>query len=74
MSFDSRELRGRIIARYGSQENFAKAIGKTPTTVSRKMSGDVGFSREEIVQWSELLEIDESDYARYFFAQRVKRI
>ena len=67
--FDYSKLRGRIVEKYGSQLNFAKALGKAEQTVSAKLNNTVGLTRQDIITWSELLEISECDYGAYFFCK-----
>lgn len=61
-------LRGRIISLYGSQDNFAKEIGISNTSVSKKLSGLSSFSTRDIIKWSQLLNIPASDIGLYFFS------
>ena len=39
MAFNYSKLRGRIIEKYGSQSDFAKAFGCSDRTLSLKMNG-----------------------------------
>ena len=68
MAFEYNKLRGRIIEKYGTQGKFAEALGVTETTISRKMNMASGFSKEDIVKWSELLNISTDEIGIYFFA------
>lgn len=61
------KLRGKIIELFESQENFAKELGISKTSVSKKMNGKSGFSQKDIIKWAKLLEIDSKDYGTYFF-------
>lgn len=63
------KLRGRIIEKYGSYSAFADAIGEHRTVVSRKLNGDVGITKQDIIDWSQALGIELSEYGIYFFAQ-----
>ena len=65
--FQYNQLRGRIIAKYGSQNRFAEVLGLSKNSVSKKMSGTSGFSQKDIETWAELLDIDPADYGEYFF-------
>ena len=67
MSYTYDKLRGKIIEKYGSQEKFAEVIGISSNSMSKKMNGKTGFSQKDIVKWSSLLGIDESEFAVYFF-------
>lgn len=65
------KLKGRIVEKFGSQTKFAAALGITKNTVSRKMQDKVEFSKDDMVRWAELLEIDSSEFWDYFFADRL---
>lgn len=68
MSYNYKKLRGRIIEKYGTQENFSKEIGISPNSLSLKMTGKTGFSRDDIIKWCELLDISNDEIGAYFFA------
>lgn len=68
MPYTYDKLRGRIIEKYGSQAKFSEALGTSNITVSRKMSGNVGFSQKDMKKWGRLLDIDVSEFGEYFFA------
>lgn len=68
MPYSYDKLRGRIIEKYGSQENYAKKLGLSVNSVSKKMNGKSGFSQKDMIRWAELLDIDTDDYGSYFFA------
>lgn len=61
------KLRGRIIELFGSQEKFAKELGISRVSVSKKMNGKSGFSQKDIIKWAKLLKIDSKNYDTYFF-------
>lgn len=68
MPYTYDKLRGRIIEKYGSQAKFSEVLGTSNITVSRKMSGNVGFSQKDMKKWGRLLDIDVSEFGEYFFA------
>ena len=68
MPFEYRKLRGRIIEKYGSQDKFAEAIGTTSVTVSKKMTGKVQFSQDDMILWCEALDIPLTEAGPYFFS------
>ena len=68
MPYTYDKLRGRIIEKYSSQAKFSEALGTSNITVSRKMSGNVGFSQKDMKKWGRLLDIDVSEFGEYFFA------
>ena len=65
------KLKGRIIEKFGSQVEFAKALGVTETTVSRKMQNKSEFDKDDMEKWSALLDIEKSQFYDYFFADRI---
>jgi hypothetical protein len=73
MAFDYRKLRGRIVEIYGTQAEFAKAIGISNRTVSLKMNNKVRISQDEVVNWSKKLNIDSKEITDYFFTQKVSK-
>lgn len=69
-----RKLRGRIIEKYGTYGKFAEALGKTKQAVSRKLTGGVEFTREDIIKWCELLDIEIADIGLFFYAQELNEV
>ena len=61
------KLRGRIIEKFGSQEKFAEKIGISKNSLSLKMTGKTGISQLDIERWSELLDIDKTEFSDYYF-------
>jgi transcriptional regulator with XRE-family HTH domain len=70
---ENAKLRGRIIEKYGTQSRFAEKIGKTEQTVTAKLNGNSGFSQDDIVEWSNALEIDADSVGKYFFAHLLSK-
>lgn len=68
MAFNYNKLRGRIIEICGSQSEFAKLIGVSEQTITAKLNGRSSFSQEDILKWSEVLKIDQTEIGIYFFA------
>lgn len=66
---DQKKLRGRIIEKYETQEEFAKALGVTPGTLSQKLKEKRDLKREEIAKWCKLLEIPFDEMQSYFFKE-----
>ena len=67
MQFKYDKLKGRIKEKYGTQENFAKAIGKTLTTTSFKINGKRLWNQDEIINAIVLLDLSKDDSVEYFF-------
>lgn len=62
------KLKGRIVEKYGTQNDFAKVVGISNVAMSKKLNGKIGLSQRDIIEWSDLLSIEKKDYADYFFA------
>lgn len=60
------KLRGRIVEKYGNVKRFSEVLGKTQQITNLKVQGKVGFSRDDIIAWSNLLEIPKAEYYEYF--------
>ena len=71
MAFNYSKLRGRIIEKYGSQTDFAKAFGCSDRTLSLKMTGKRPWKQIEILKAIKLLDLSEDDIQDYFFALEV---
>ena len=72
MAFNYQKLLGRITEKMGSQAEFARRMELCERTISLKLNGKVPFKQNEIVKASNLLEIDNSDIAAYFFTVYVQ--
>lgn len=74
MRFDYSKLKGRIREKYGNQEDFANAMGLTPTTISFKINGKAKWRQDEIVKAAKLLEISKKEIVEYFFNYEVQEL
>lgn len=74
MEFDYSKLKGRITEKFGSQKGFAEACGFSENTISKKLSGQMKITTDDIVNWSkpELLDIEASEIPDYFFKEKVQ--
>ena len=57
MAFNYSRLRGRIVEKFGSQSDFAKAFGCSERTLSLKMTGKRPWKQVEILKAIKLLEL-----------------
>ena len=71
MAFNYQKLRGRMVEKYGSQTEFAKAFGVSENTMSQKMNNKTRFTSDDIIKIADMLEIDQNDVGEYFFTLRV---
>lgn len=67
MPYTYSKLRGRIIEKYGTQSKFARKLGVSQNSVSKKMNCQTEFSQADIIQWSMLLDVQKNEYGEYFF-------
>lgn len=67
MSFNYSKLLGRITEKYGTQYNFAKAMGMSEHSLSVKLNNKIPWKTTEIVKATELLNINTHDIPSYFF-------
>ena len=73
MKYDYSKLKGLITEKFGSQRNFAKAIGFKETTLSMKLQGKSHFSQSDITRICKCCDISLQDVGDYFFVQIVHR-
>lgn len=74
MPFDYSKLKGRIVEKYGSQAEFAKAMNWSERTLSQKITGKIAWKQTDICMGIELLGLSESDIQEYFFTIKVQSI
>ncbi len=74
MAFDYSKLRGRIVEKYGSQSDFAKAFGCSERTLSLKMNGKISWKQSEMLKALSLLGLSGEDIHDYFFTLEVQNI
>lgn len=72
MFYDYSALNGRIVEKFGSQRQFAKAMGLSERSVSLKLNNRVWWKQSEIETAKNLLHIDVSDLGQYFFKCKVQ--
>ena len=68
MKYDYSKLCGKIREKFGTQTAFAKAMGKSESTISQKLNNQRDWTRVEIERACELLDIPLEDVGSYFFA------
>jgi len=68
------KLKGRIIEKFGSQEQFASHLSISNQTLSKKMNGRSGFSQADMIKWCRALDIDIKDVGLYFFWDKSSKI
>ena len=66
-SINRQKLRARIVEIYGSQRQFAKALGRSEQSVTAKINHHTQLTINEIIEWSIALHIQANDIPAYFF-------
>lgn len=67
---DYSKLRGLIREKYGTQEAFAQAIGRSVCSVSLKLNGKAEWATDEIRRACDVLGISAEDIPLYFFCPK----
>lgn len=73
MGFDYRKLKGKIKEKFDTQDNFAKALGISRTSLSFKLNNRVDFTQSEMTKSYELLDVKRQEIAEYFFNLKVQK-
>lgn len=71
MCYDYSKLAGRIVEKFGTQYNFAIAMGLSERTISLKMNGKVSWKDTEITKACKLLDLETNFIHLYFFKEKV---
>ena len=69
---DFSKLSGKIVEKYGTQYNFAIALGLSERSLSLKLNNKVGWRDEEMERAIDLLDLDLNDIPAYFFTNLVQ--
>lgn len=72
--FDYSKLTGRIIEKFGTRRDFAKAVVMSENAMSQKLSGKLKISTDDIKLWCkpEFLDIPCEQIGVYFFTPKVQ--
>lgn len=74
MAFNYNKLKGKIVEKFGSQQEFAKAMKWSERTLSLKINGKRPWKQPDIMQAIKLLGLNDSDIQEYFFTMEVQNI
>lgn len=69
---DYSALLGKIVEVFGTQYNFALAIGLSERTISLKLNNHIPWKSTEIISALSILGIPSSEVEKYFFKQKVQ--
>lgn len=74
MTFKYDKLKGRIVEIFKTQGAFAKAMGWSEKTLSKKLNNGVTWKQPEILKAMSLLKIPNFELREYFFTHKVQNI
>lgn len=72
LAYDYSQLAGAITTKFGTQLNFANAMGLSERSISLKMNNQVGWKQGEMVKACSLLGIPFASIHEYFFTLKVQ--
>ena len=74
MVFDFSELRGRIVAKFGTCDAFASAVGLPASAISARLNNKVSIDADEMMRWSQpdMLDIPLAEVHVYFLTPKVR--
>ena len=72
VDFNYSKLRGRIREKYGTEANFADALGIGRVSLSKRLNNLLDFSRIEMLRSCELLDVSSQELPEYFFTKEVQ--
>lgn len=73
MKFDYSALNGKIVEKFGTQYNFALAMGTSERSLSLKLNDKVAWKDTDILKAADLLDIDKREVYKYFFEGKVQK-
>ena len=65
------KLSGKIVECFGTQYNFAVAMGMSERSMSLRLNGRIPWKSTDIDKAVELLGLDQDDITSYFFDKKV---
>lgn len=68
MSLNYSKLRGKIVEKCGTLEEFSRQIDMTPTSIGRKIANKSEWKQSEIIKACDILGLETSKIPDYFFA------
>ena len=66
--FNKQLFKGKVIAAGYTLGETARALGINPATLTRKMSGESDFTRDEIIRLRDYLSLNPDDIVQIFFS------
>lgn len=72
VEFDYSVLRGKIVEKFGSQKEFAVALGLSERALSMKLNNKVYFTQDEMSKTAKLLDVKIGRLKEYFFTPKIQ--
>jgi hypothetical protein len=72
-TYDYAKLRGKIKEVVGTEQMFAQKLGICRGSLYMRLQNKLDFSRDEMIRACDLLGIEYSEMATYFFAEKVQK-
>lgn len=73
MSFDYSQLKRKIRNVFGTQDEFAKALGIGRVSLNLRLNNKAEFSQAEINKACDLLSLKRNEIPKYFFNEKVQK-
>lgn len=73
MVWDYSKLKGKIKEVYGTQDNFAKAIGISRVSLSLRLNNNLEFSQNEMARALLALNADQSQLIDFFYTPKAQK-
>ena len=73
-NFDYSKLRGRIVEKFGNMNAFANEVGISQIALSRKLNNKTSITREDMINWSKVLDISIDEYGAFYFAEKLNEV
>jgi transcriptional regulator with XRE-family HTH domain len=74
VEFDYSELRNRIKAVFGTEQEFAKALGIGRVALSQKLNNTSDFTCKQMLKAAELLGFGVEEIPFYFFTEKFRNM
>ena len=69
--FDYSRLLGKIKEKCDTQYEFARQMGMSRTSLSKRLNNLINFTSDEILRACKILDINDTDIPLYFFTAKV---
>ena len=74
ITFDYSKLRGRIVEKFGTMDSFAENVEISTVALSKKLNNKIGISRNDMICWSNALDIPLEEYGAFYFVKKLNEV